>query len=177
MRAGGSVRGGRMRALRCAVRRGGVRAGSASRRGWLGRMAARALDVVLAPAARVAEDLPRRVEALHLIRITRYVGMEDLREGAVGSLDHERVRARVDLQHPVQVGSVRLHSGTMRGRSVDVQAPWVRSGGVRTARRASRWCRAGRAYLSLALFEPCSASVAWAAASRATGTRNGEHDT
>jgi hypothetical protein len=64
-----------------------------------------ALDVVLASANRISQDLPGRVDALHLGVIAGDIRMEDLGEDAVGGLDHERVRLGVHLQGAVVVGT------------------------------------------------------------------------
>ena len=93
--------GGRRVLRACPLRARGV---------WLGSgvpgecvVPACALDVVLAPAACVTEDLPGGVDALHLGVVAGHVGMEDLGQDAVGGLDHQRVSRRVHLQDAVVV--------------------------------------------------------------------------
>ena len=57
------------------------------------------------PPTRVAEDLPGRVEALHLGLVPGHVGVEDLGEDAIGSLDHQLVRRGIHLEHAIQIGA------------------------------------------------------------------------
>ena len=68
-------------------------------------MAAGALDVVLAATLRVAEDLPRRIDPLHLVVVAGHVGVPDLGEDAIGGLDHQRVSRRIHLQDAVVIGA------------------------------------------------------------------------
>jgi hypothetical protein len=62
-----------------------------------------ALPVVLGAGPGVAEHRPGLVDPLHLLVVALHVGVEDPREHAVGRLDHERARGRVDLEDPVEV--------------------------------------------------------------------------
>src|SRR6185369_14868966 len=122
---------------------GGLRLGRGRRRcrGTLGcrlalgctRVAARSLDVVLASAPRIAQDLPRGVDLLHLVLVAEDIRMEDLGKGAIGGLDHERVRGGIDLQDAVEIGACAVHDRTMPMRARAVKGPRVRFGAVPTA--------------------------------------------
>ena len=86
--------------------------------------------------ARVPEDLPGRIHALHLFLVAGNVRVEDLGEDSVGSLDHQLVCRRVHLQDAVMIGSRSVHGGSMGRVHRAVRVPRVRSGAVRTASSA-----------------------------------------
>jgi hypothetical protein len=73
-------------------------------------MAPGQLPVVLRAPQRVTEDRPGVIEPLHLVVVAFDVGVEDPGQHAVGRLDHERIRSRIDLQDAVEAFALR-HGG------------------------------------------------------------------